>query len=59
MKWLVAGGCSWEAAAITTRRIPTLTELSRRYPGLKPLLLASLAVHLYPSLPAHLYRRAA
>lgn len=46
MKWIAAGLCGYEVAAITTGRIPTLTRLSAEHPWLGPLLVLSLAVHL-------------
>ena len=39
-------GCTWEAAAITTGKIPTLTLVCKRYPSLRYLLLALIAAHL-------------
>lgn len=47
MKWAAAGLCGYETAAICTRRVPTLTTLSRRHPWLGPLLVVALAVHLH------------
>ncbi len=46
-KWLLAGCCAYEAAAITTGRAPTFTQLSQEHPWLRPAILTVLAVHLY------------
>lgn len=46
-KWIAAGLCGFEVLAITTRRVPTLTELSSRHRWLAPMLVGALAVHLY------------
>lgn len=42
--------CAYEVAAITTRRVPTVTALCGRHRLLGPLVIAALAVHLYPRL---------
>ena len=47
MKWIPASLCAYEVAAIATGRVPTLTRLSARYPWLKWVLVAALAVHLH------------
>ena len=47
MKWAAAALCSYEVAAITTGRVPTLTRLSREHRWLGPVLVITLAVHLY------------
>jgi hypothetical protein len=47
MRWIAAALCSYEVAAVTTRRMPTLTQLCRRHPWLAPVLIGSLTVHLY------------
>ena len=46
-RWIVIGGCSYELAALTTGRTPTLTMLCRTRPWLRVALVGSLAVHLY------------
>jgi hypothetical protein len=46
-KWLVVGLCGFEMAAITTRKVPTLTQLSERHKALGPVLVIALAVHLF------------
>lgn len=46
-RWVVVAGCSYEIAAITTGRAPTLTQLSARHRILAPALVAALAVHLW------------
>lgn len=45
-KWALAGCCVYEAAAITTGRVPTFTEISSRHPWLKRVLVEALAIHL-------------
>jgi hypothetical protein len=47
VKWLAAGLCSYEVAAVTTGRAPTLTALSARHRWLGPVLVGGLAVHLW------------
>ena len=47
MKWVAAGLCGYELAAITTGRVPTLTALSGRYRLLGPVLVIALGVHLH------------
>lgn len=47
MKAAVLALCSWEVAAISTGKVPTLTVLSRRWPLLRVALPLGLAVHLY------------
>lgn len=39
--------CGWEVIALTTRRIPTLTSLHRKYKVIAPVILAGLAIHFY------------
>lgn len=46
-RWVVIFGCSYEVSAIVTGRVPTLTQLSARYPALGPVLVVALAIHLY------------
>jgi hypothetical protein len=38
--------CAWEAAAITTGRLPTVSELCRRHEDLGPLIVTGLVIHL-------------
>lgn len=38
--------CLYEAAAIWSRRPPTLSQLARRHPPVGPALLVALALHL-------------
>ena len=47
MKWAAALLCAYEAGAITSGRLPTLTRLSREHRWLGPVLVGALAVHLY------------
>lgn len=46
--------CAYESASILTRRTPTLSELSARYPALAPALIAALTVHLIWPWPMNL-----
>lgn len=39
--------CSYEVVAITTRRVPTLTQLQHRYKVVGPAILVGLALHFY------------
>lgn len=39
--------CSWEVAALLTRRVPTLSELVRRSPLIGAALLGALVHHWY------------
>lgn len=39
--------CAYELGALATGRYPTLTALSARHRWLGPVLVASLAVHLW------------
>ena len=47
MKWVAASLCAYEVGAIATGRVPTLTQLSTRYPWVGFLLVGALAVHLH------------
>ena len=53
MKWGVVVACSWEIAAITTGRVPTITMICSRHRVLAPAVLTVLAVHLYRQPPPH------
>lgn len=44
---VVTGLCAYEVLALTTRRVPPLTVISRRYRIIAPILVGGLAVHLY------------
>lgn len=46
-KALVATLCSYEVAAITTGRVPTITALNRRWPALGAAIVVALAVHFW------------
>ena len=50
-KLAAAGLCGFEVVAITTGRVPTLTQLSARNRWLGPVLVVALAVHLYRACP--------
>lgn len=49
MRWVVAGLCGYEVAAICSRgRLPVLTELDRRtHHAICPVIIGGLAVHFY------------
>jgi hypothetical protein len=51
VKWVAAGLCAYEVGAITTGRVPTLTQLSARNRWLGPVLVGALAVHLARARP--------
>lgn len=46
MKWAVAVICAYEVTAITSGKVPTVTELCRRYPDLSRVMVGGLAMHL-------------
>lgn len=46
-KALVATVCAYEAVAITTGRVPTLTALDRRYPVVGAAIIGGLALHFW------------
>jgi len=49
MKWVAAGLCAYEVGAITTGRVPTLTQLSAQHPWIGLFLVGALAIHLHRS----------
>jgi len=51
MKWVAAGLCAYEVGAITTGRVPTLTQLSAQHPWIGLVLVGALAVHLHKQRP--------
>ena len=48
LRRLVAGVCLYEAAAIWTRRVPTVSRLARQYPAASAAVLGVLAWHFQP-----------
>jgi len=54
LRGAVAVVCVYEAVAITTRRVPTVSCLTRRYPILGDVVLTALARHFEfdPNTPA-------
>lgn len=46
-KYAVASLCSYEVAAITTGRVPTLTALNRRWPVVGVGIVAGLTWHFH------------
>ncbi len=46
-KALVVALCTYETAAITTGRVPTLTALHRRWPVVGLALVGALVVHFW------------
>lgn len=49
MRVLVATVCSYEVAAILTRRVPTITALHRQRPEIGSAIVAALVWHFRPS----------
>jgi hypothetical protein len=47
IRWIAAGLCAWEVAAITTGKMPTLTQISAEHPVIGLLLVGALAIHLH------------
>lgn len=43
---LVASICAYEVAALTTRRMPTVSAICTRRPWLIPVIVGGLTVHL-------------
>ena len=50
-KGVVAALCTWEVAAITTGRVPTITALNRRWPVVGAVLVGALALHFWTPAP--------
>lgn len=50
-KAIVAGLCTYEVAAITTGRVPTITALNRRWPIVGAALVGALALHFWTPTP--------
>lgn len=49
----VATACAYEAVAIATGRVPTISHLCAGHPWLAPVMVAALAAHLrWPARPA-------
>jgi hypothetical protein len=48
------GLCVYEAGALASRRVPTLTELSCRHRMLAPALVAALVIHLWRAPRVHI-----
>lgn len=46
-KWVTFGLCTYEAGAILTGRMPTITRFTSRHRWLQPVLVAVLASHFY------------
>lgn len=44
---IVAVACGYEAVAITTGLVPTITSLDRRHPWIGPAVLVGLAWHFH------------
>lgn len=44
----VAAVCAYEVVAITTRKVPTVSWVARRYPVTGAVVLAVLAKHFQP-----------
>ena len=50
-KAVVAGLCTYEATAILTGRVPTITTLNRRHPVIGVVLVGALALHFWTPAP--------
>jgi hypothetical protein len=50
-KGIVAALCTYEAAAICTGRVPTITALNRRWPVVGAALVGALALHFWTPVP--------
>ena len=50
-KAIVAALCTYEAVAITTGRVPTITALDRRWPAVGVVLVGALALHFWTPAP--------
>lgn len=47
-RWVVALLCGYEVVAIISGKVPTLTELDRKYKhAISPLMLTGMVVHFY------------
>lgn len=51
VKAVVAALCTYEALAICTGRVPTITTLNRRYPLIGVALVGALALHFWTPAP--------
>lgn len=51
VKAAVAALCAYEAVAICTGRVPTITALNRRWPVVGAALVTALAVHFWAPVP--------
>jgi hypothetical protein len=47
LKPVTAALCAYEAVAIFTGKVPTLSRLTARHPWLGPFLVAGFAAHIY------------
>lgn len=45
-RYVVATACAYETAAITTRKVPTISTLCYQKRWLTPVILGGLAIHL-------------
>lgn len=50
-KAVVVGLCAYEAAAICTGRVPTITTLNRRHPVIGVAIVGALALHFWTPAP--------
>lgn len=50
-KGIVAALCTYEAVAICTSRVPTITALNRRHPIVGVVLVGALALHFWTPAP--------
>ena len=54
LRSLVASVCLYEAAAIWSRRLPTVSSIARRHPAASAAVLGVLAHHFRPVVPTAL-----
>lgn len=47
MKYIVAAACAYEATAIVSGKIPTITRLSETHRWVGPFIIGVLSVHFY------------
>lgn len=47
LKIVTAVACGYEAFAITTKKVPTISMYCGRHRWLPPVIIAALALHLY------------
>lgn len=51
LRGVVATACAWEVVAITTRKVPTVSRISRRHPWFAAAVTGVLVWHFRPLEP--------